>query len=194
MTEKIPARGWYLEHRDGGHFKFYTVIATDNGVVVNHWGRIGTRGQFKIEQQSGKSSAIGVAERKVYDKAGKGYEMVHEAVVFQLDERDIEGALGVGRVNADPARLTLLFDKVLRSPQFTGEKDGVLGNYEVFIKKAEAVMSAAQSPTTTFDRVMSDYDELEQAWKEIEDRHSLAETTVSFAKQLVAQAMLSGKL
>lgn len=191
VQTQLKARGWYLEHRDAGHFKFYTVILVEDGTVVYHWGKIGTKGQHKIERLAYSSAQLG-ALRKIAEKESKGYEFRHEDLAFTLDERDVEGANGVGRVNPDPGRLTLLFDRALRDPKFTGDKDSVLVGYDAFLGKAQTLMDRAA--TTTFESVMNDFEELKAAWTEIEDKHSLAATTISMTESLLMQALISGKL
>jgi predicted DNA-binding WGR domain protein len=184
---KVPTRGWYLENRDNGHFKFYTVLITDSGVVVTHWGRIGTAGQAKIEKYP-RSQALAMGVKTVHSKMAKGYEAKHEEVMFHLEERDIERACE----RPDPKSLTLLFDRALRDPKFTGEKDSVVAQYDAFLEKAQSLMDKAAS--SRFESVMNDFEELEAAWKEIEDKHSLAQTTVNMTKAMLTQALISGKL
>lgn len=187
----LTARGWNLEHHDAGHFKFYTAILVQDGTLVLHWGRIGTRGQHQI-----KHLPFGAAERtalqKVAEKHAKGYEFKFEDIAFSLDERDVDGANGVGRERPDPGRLTMLFDRALRDPKFTGDKDAVLVGYDAFLNKAQTLMDRAA--TMPFESVMNDFDELKHAWTEIADKHSLAETTIGMTENLLMQAMISGKL
>lgn len=190
-AKQIKARGWYLEHHDGGHFKFYTVIITETGVLVTHYGRIGTTGQASIDQLS-PNTAQSNGIRKVHEKVSKGYEYKHEDVTFALDDRDIQGALGVGREKPDPKRLTMLFDRACRDPKFTGEKDSVLGVYDIFIAKAEGIMD--RTATHSFESVMNDFEELKVAWTEIGERHDRAGTTIDLTSKMVAQALMSGKL
>lgn len=193
VQTQLKSRGWYLEHRDGGHFKFYTVIVVEDGTVVHHWGKIGTKGQHKIQKLS-PSAALTNGMRKVAEKHGKGYEFRHEDIAFPLDERDVDGANGVGRVNPDPGRLTLLFDKALRDPKFTGDKEAVLVGYDAFLDKAQKMMDSVSSPLTTFESVSNDFDELKASWAEIDDRHSLAKTTLEMTGEMLMTALMNGKL
>lgn len=193
VQTQLKTRGWYLEHRDAGHFKFYTVIVVEDGTVVNHWGKIGTRGQHQIQKLS-PSSALTTALRKVAEKHSKGYEFRHEDIQFVLDERDVDGANGIGRVNPDPGRLTLLFDRALRDPKFTGDKDAVLVGYDAFLAKAQKLMDSVNDPFTTYESVSNDFDELKASWAEIDDRHSLTKTTLEMTSQMLMQALVSGKL
>lgn len=191
--KQLKTRGWYLEHRDSGHFKFYTVILVEDGTVVNHWGRIGDKGQHKIEKLA-PSRAITAALRKIAEKEGRGYEFRHEDIAFTLAERDVDGANGIGRERTDAPRLTMLFDKALRDPKFTGDKEAVLVGYDAFLTKAQKMMDTVNQPSTTFESVSNDFDELKASWAEIDDKHSLAKTTLDLTSQMLMQAMMDGKL
>lgn len=191
VQTELKAQGWYLEHRDQGHFKFYTVISVADGTVVTHWGRIGSAGQAKIEKHS-PSGGNSVALRQVHSKIAKGYEFKHEDIAFFLDERDVAGALGEGRERPDPKRLTMLFDRALRDPKFTGDKESVLVGYDAFLAKAQTLMD--RSATQSFESVMNDFDELKVAWSEIDDKHSLAATTIEMTNQMLMKALVSGSL
>ncbi|NUS02036.1 MAG: WGR domain-containing protein [Nonomuraea sp.] len=187
----LRARGWTLENRDAGHFKFYTAILVENGTAVFHWGRIGTRGQHKLELLS-QGSAERAVLRKVHEKASKGYEYRHDDVAWTVDERDVEGAQGLGRERNDPGRLTMLFDRALRDPKFTGDKQAVLVGYDAFLDKAQGLMDRAA--TMPFESVMNDFEELKQSWVEIADKHSLAATTIGMTEQLLMKALVEGRL
>lgn len=187
--KQIPVRGWYLENRNGNHFKFYTALVTDTGVVVYHWGRIGTSGQATIDQLT-PSQAKTAAIKKVHSKIAGGYEFETEDLAFMLDERDINRACE----RPDPKSLTLLFDRAKRDPKFTGEKDTVVAAYDTFLGNAQRLMDAASNPLTHFDTVVNDFEELKAAWTEIEDKHSLAATTLSMTSKMLTQSLISGKL
>lgn len=193
VQTQLKTRGWYLEHKDGGHFKFYTVILVEDGTVVNHWGRIGGKGQHKIEKLP-PSRAHTAALRKVAEKESKGYEFRHEDIAFTLDERDVDGANGIGRAGPDAPRLTMLFDKALRDPKFTGDKEAVLVGYDAFLAKAQKMMDSVNSPATTFESVSNDFEELKASWAEIDDKHSLASTTLNLTSQMLMKALMDGKL
>ena len=188
VQNQLKARGWTLEHRDAGHFKFYTALYVEGGVAVYHWGRIGTKGQHKIDQNTSMTAVL----RKVHEKESKGYEYRHEDVAWVVDERDVEGANGLGRERPDPGRLTMLFDRALRDPKFTGDKEAVLIGYDAFLDKAQSLMDRAA--TMPFESVMNDFEELKQSWAEIADKHSLAETTIGMTQGMLMQALIDGKL
>jgi predicted DNA-binding WGR domain protein len=188
-AKQIPSHGWYLENRDNNRFAFYTVILTETGLVVFHWGRIGTAGQTKM-QMLPPSQAKMTAMRQVASKMGRGYEVKHDDVTFMLDERDVTRA----HERPDPKSLTLLFDRALRDPVFTGDKDNVVQAYDVFLERAQRLMDNAAQPTTRFDSVWNDFDDLKAAWAEIEDKHSLAQTTLDMTSRMLTQALMAGRL
>jgi predicted DNA-binding WGR domain protein len=184
----IKAQGWTLEHKDAGHFKFYTALYAENGVVVYHWGKIGTAGQLQIFEGQTKTAAL----RKIHSKAAKGYEYIkgddQHGFEFELEDRDLFWAVE----KTDPRRLTKLYDRALRDPRFAEEGQSILGQYDAFLEKASNLMHNAA--TMQFDTVMNDFEELEDMWKEIEDRHSLAATTIGMTKGALARALASGKI
>lgn len=182
----VASRGWYLENHNGNHFKFYTVILAGE-VLVFHWGRIGTSGQAKISVLP-EPQARRDALRQVASKMSGGYEVLHEDVSFTLDERDITRAVE----RPDPKSLTLMFDRALRDPAFAG--DSVVEAYDAFLAKAERLMSSAASPNSKFETVWNDHEDMKKAWAEIEDKHSLAQTTLNMVTGMLSQALMSGSL
>lgn len=184
----IPARGWRLENKENNRFAFYTVVLVGR-VLVFHWGRIGSAGQTKL-QELPESAAHQAAIRQVATKMGRGYEAVNEDVAFQVDERDVKRALE----RPDAKSLTLLFDRALRNPQFTGDKDNVVEAYDTFLYKAQRLMDSVANPLTRFESAYNDFEDIKAAWTEIEDKHSLAQTTLDMTTKMLSQALISGSL
>lgn len=184
----VKTQGWTLEHKDAGHFKFYTALATDTGVVVYHWGKIGTAGQLQIFEGQSKAAAL----KKIHSKIARGYEYVQgddqHGFDFELEDRDIFWAVE----RTEPRRLTKLFDRAQRDPRFAEAGQTVLGTYDALLEKAQNLMSGAAN--MQFDTVMNDFEELQELWTQIEDKHSLAETTINMTKGALARAMASGKI
>lgn len=182
QMNRVTATGWYLEHRAGTHFKFYTVIQTPD-VLITHWGRIGTKGQVKLDTSQ---TSISSARKIVTNKLNKGYEVRQDAVEFPVYDEDVEGTL----IRNDPRRMVTLFDAALRDPKFTGERDNLVDGYDHLLKKCQTMMDRAA--TQPFESVFNDFEELKAAWKVIEDKHSLAKTTMETTEQMLAQALLQG--
>lgn len=186
-TDTTPTVGWHIEHHDAGHFKFYTALVFGSQVVF-HWGRIGTAGSPpQIKTFPTPAQARAAAEKKLQEKIHKGYEWIQQDFEFTLDTRDIEWAIEKN----EPRRLTLLFDRAQRDPKFARGKESVLDEYDAFLAQAQHLMDRAAS--SNFDSVMNDFEELEQSWAEIEDRHSLASTTIEMTKTALKRALLAGK-
>lgn len=185
---QIPIVGWYLENRIGNHSKFYTVLVADNGVVALAWGKIGTQGQSKIQKLPTHDAADDVGRRQVYAKKSKGYSAVHSEVKFTMDGDELARACSLN----DAFALTRTFAKALREPQFQGDAQAVAKHYDDFVAKAQRLMDKAGS--MPFDAVYADFEELEAAWNEINDKHSEAETTLSLTKAILQQSLLSGSL
>lgn len=61
-----------------GHRKFYTV-EVNGRVVLMTWGRIGTKGQHKIEVFASDRSAAQFSNDKVESKLNRGYELMRRA-------------------------------------------------------------------------------------------------------------------
>lgn len=184
----IKTQGWTLEHKDAGHFKFYIALYADNGVLVFHWGKIGTAGGVQIHENMSRANAL----KKIHSKIAGGYEYVQgddqHGFEFELEERDLYWAVE----KKDPRRLTKLYDRAQRDPRFAEAGQTVLGTYDALLEKAQSLMSGAAN--MQFDTVMNDFEELQELWTQIEDKHSLAETTINMTKGALARAMASGKI
>lgn len=77
----------YFENHESGHNKFYwaVVVAMSEKIsgvvrqrmfVVNHWGAIGTDGQFKVKE-TGETTAIAEAISVGNAKVSKGYTRMY---------------------------------------------------------------------------------------------------------------------
>lgn len=90
MTDLAIMGNVYLEFvdLDYNHLKYYElkVMKSDVGAfLVRHWGRIGTKGQFKIETFLYPGTARTRAIELLWEKRTKGYE-VKKAVGFFEEE------------------------------------------------------------------------------------------------------------
>lgn len=188
MSKDIPVEGWYLENRTGNHSKFYTVLMTDNGVVVTAWGRIGTAGQNKIQKFQQHADAVDVGRRQLYSKRAGGYATVTESFKFTATADQINNACE----RNDGSSLVNLFHQARRSPQFDGHKKSVMQHYDDFVKRAQALMDTAND--RPFEEVAAEFQELKDAWAELHDRHESAAITVGLIEATMHQRLMSGAL
>lgn len=190
MGKQVAVTGWHMQYKDlaSNHSKFYTVLIADDGVVVTAWGRIGTKGQDKIQKLPQFADADHVGKRQLYSKRSKGYESVHEDVKFTMDEDLINKACEAG----DSSQMTREFFKAVSAPQFDGDKSAVFGHYDEFVAKAQRLMDGASN--RPFDAVFAEFDQLKAAWAEIDDKHAEASVTVSMIDQVLNQRLMSGSL
>lgn len=77
---------WELRYTEGSSFKFYRVYTIENAEagdyrVLFQWGRIGTRGQSKVETFSSPGAMTTLAVEKRDEKRRKGYEIVHQSAL-----------------------------------------------------------------------------------------------------------------
>lgn len=187
-TIQVPAVGWYLENTTPGHSKYYLITVTDSGVVTLSWGRIGTRGQCKVQKFPTFDDAQDVAMRQLYAKASKGYRKVHSDIKFTIDLDALERVC----TNQAADEITRQFWAAQRQPQFDGDRQAVLIHYDQFVEKAQTLMNNATS--MPFEAVYNDFEELEKAWTEIDERHSSASTTIELTRKMLHQALLNGGL
>lgn len=184
----IPVVGYHLENRIGNHLKFYTVLIADNGVVVTAWGRIGTRGQNRIQKFAALGDAEALGMRQVYAKQTGGYAVVTSSFKFAIEADALNAACQRGQGDD----LTQRFHRALREPQYEGDKQVVMKHYDDFVDRAQRLMNEAS--TRTFEQVYAEFEELEKAWSAISDKHDQAEATISLTKQMLSQRLMSGTL
>jgi predicted DNA-binding WGR domain protein len=180
---RIPTVRWYLENREDGHSKFYTCYVTDTGVLALAWGRIGTAGQCKVEQYPAFVDARTIALRQVYAKAAKGYRIVEDEFKFTVGQAGLELAAEHQTV----VHLNKIAEEAIRENKFAGEQQSATQHYDSFIAQAERLMQrAATEPVAD---VLADYSQLEAAWRELDDKHGIAETTLSLTGSMLRNAL-----
>lgn len=184
----VIVTGWYLEYRQGTSNKFYTVLIADNGVVITNWGRIGSEGQGKIDKMPNFEAADDVGRRQLYAKKSKGYEALATEVKFPVEEVVLNESCSRDRWNV----IARLFAKARTEPQFEGDKQAVATHYQEFVKRASKLLDTAS--TRSFDEVWAEGEELQEAWKELEDQHGQAKVTVDLLTQTLNQRLMSGSL
>lgn len=190
MNTDIAVEGWYLENHDdaNNHHKYYTVLVADNGVLVFAWGRIGTKGQFKIQKLSSRNDAHTLGMKQFYSKRGRSYEPVSEGVAFTVTSDEVDRACESG----DASFLTRQFHTARMAPMFEQDKQAVITHYDDLLTKAQALMDTAG--TQNFDAVYGQFEELQATWATLEDKHSETATTVSILSMMLQQRLLTGAL
>lgn len=183
--------GWHLEYRvaASNSFKFYTVVIAENGVVVTVWGRIGTRGQGKIQKLPDHSSADDVGKKQLYAKKSKGYVTVLDAVNFTMSVEEVTQAL---RVPGDVHAFTRVLHVVSREPAYEKDKKAVATYYDQFVNRAQSLMTTAGD--RPFEEVMAEFRELKEAWATIDKKHGEAMVTIGLINQMLTERLASGSL
>ena len=177
-----------MENRSTGHHKSYTVLIADNGVVVTAWGRIGTAGQSKIIKVPNPPDAEAVGKRQVYSKQTGGYSVVHNEFKFTVEQEVLDEACRRDMTT----HLTRAFFSAVTDPQFAGGRQAVMKHYDDFVNQAQRLLNGASE--RAFDEVYAEFEQLEEAWAAISDKHAEAEVTISLAKQTLSQRLMSGAL
>lgn len=184
-VNNVGVTGYYLTNTTPGHHKFYTILITDTGVCTMTWGRIGAEGQSKVVKGD-VEEARNIGLRQYHSKLTRGYESKVEGLRFSVPESYVTDACR----SQHPSLMNRAFWNAERDPQYTEQTTEVGKQYETFVRQAQNLMDkAAEQP---FDAVYAEYEELEKAWTEIDDKHSQAETTVQLIKQMVWQHLMSG--
>lgn len=186
-NQKYAVTVWYMEYQQGGSDKFYQVFVSESGVCVLRWGRRGAVGQHSVTAFASYDEARDVGLRQVYAKKSKGYVQKYGDMKFMASKDALDYAQ-----NGNPQPLAAEFAKSLESGQFDGAKEAVLKHYTDFAEQAKALMDRAAS--ADLDTVMNEYDQLEQVWAEINDKHAEVEIAMSVAKQTMMQKLMSGNL
>lgn len=188
MGVQVPVTGWYLENRTANHNKCYTVLISENGVVVAAWGAIGSKGQSKIQKFAELKDAEALGKRQVYSKQTGGYSVIVEDFKFSIDSDVLNEACQ----RSTTAPLVQAFTKARLEPQYEGDKQVVLKHYEDFVKKAQRLMDTADD--RNFEEVWIEFEELEAAWKAISDQHDKTAVTLDLTRQMLSQRLMSGAL
>lgn len=178
----VPVTGWYLENTEGGHMKQYTVLLSDDGVVVHAWGRIGTAGQARVARLP-QTDAKAQAMKQVYSKQSTGYKLLTADLKFAVSQTLLDDC--VRRTNTRP--LIHAFMQASRDPEFQGQKQVVLKHYDDFLTKAQDLMGDAGG--LDIDAVFKQFQDLEEAWREINDKHQEAEVTLGLTRAILTQRL-----
>lgn len=97
-TDTTTAYGWELRCTRGTSDKFYRLLlapstdketAVKSWMVLKHYGRVGTAGQFRTSFVSSQGAALTVARETTDEKVDKGYELSRDLTPFTVDARDV---------------------------------------------------------------------------------------------------------
>lgn len=116
------------EDRTANSHKFYrayVLVDLDNNDyrVLFNWGRIGAKGQFKVQTCYGPQDAYEMASGKIYDKKRKGYEphaerelsVVPDDLLREAGVNEAARAATAARMSVDPfARIEADTDRLIR--------------------------------------------------------------------------------
>lgn len=178
ITE-FQVTAWHLEYREGSSNKFYRVYVTENGLTVLKWGRIRTHGQSSFSTHSDYTSALDAGLKQVYEKRAKGYQQIHE-IQFTGTITAIRTARG-----GDPSLLDREYQDALNSGSYETAKVEVLKHYAAFSEQIQSLLGRAQY--TDLAELLDQYEQVEQAWAEIDDKHR----EVTAAMQLTKAALMT---
>lgn len=177
--------GYRLTNTQPGHFKQYTILIGDDGTLVLAWGRIGAEGQVKSQKLPSREDAEGLGLRQLYDKQAKGYESKVNGLKFSVRDLDITPGL--------KARALLReFARAQEDPQFQGDQQAVVTHYDELVAKAQKLLDTAG--TQDFDAVFAQFEDLDNAWKAIEEKHAEVQVTIGFLRQTLHQRLMGGSL
>lgn len=183
MTPKnMKMTGYYLEHRGQGHRKFYFIAVGENGMYATQWGRIGTNGQSTINALPSGPDADAMGEKQMYKKMSGGYQMVHNAVPFEIDT-DTLASVTQGRNSFSV--LAGHFWEAQSKLKGTATS-AVLDAYDGFLAETARVLDTL-SGGGTFD----DFQALDELWIKVQDKHAEAEIIMNLAKQSAITGLVS---
>lgn len=188
MTNEIPVEGFYLENHQGTSNKFYTILAAGDGTLVFAWGRIGQKGQHKIQHLAPSNSAWDAAEKQMRSKMGRGYERAEGSSRFTVNP----SLLITCRTDGDAGPLLREFYRSREAPIFAQASATTMSQYDSFVDTAQELLENAH--TLPFDDVYAKFEELDETWKELEAKHATAQTAVNIVQQILQQRLMSGDL
>lgn len=172
--------------------KFYRVSLTQDGIVVLHWGRIGTSGQAKVERRTDYEDGKALALRQVYAKREKGYEQAEEGrFVFNYDQLDTlmpaqEGTSSAAQRLADT--IARNFQRAIGEGELVAKKDHALKVLDDFIHQAQIFIESAQQRDDD-EELMETYSKLQDAWSELSDRYDTAQIAMQMAQAALQQRL-----
>lgn len=173
---ELGIRYWRLEHRDpkNNSSKFYEVWLDEvSAAAVLAWGRIGTDGQHDVKLFPDGEEAKAKALAQVYAKQSKGYTIVHEDLIIQVDTRNYAGSFDAEfwRLRRDTQ---LAITKGDASP-----REAALNYIEGFITDCNAFLAASREGTIDSKR----FEDLMVRWEELSDKFDGAESMMTMVKK-----------
>lgn len=162
---KITVRYWRLEYVKEGSRKFYEVWLNETeSELWLAWGRIGTSGQSNktLYPTTEDAKAKGLAQ--VYAKQSKGYELVDEDLVIEMDDSDWPRIYSVRALT--------------KSAISTGEatpREAALNYIEGFVQDCNEFLVRAKENVDP-DELQSMYEDMSARWAELKDKFDSAET------------------
>lgn len=184
--QQVPVTGWYLENKLPGHFKFYLVLVSDNGVVTTSWGKIGTAGQHKVQKLSTAADARDIGLRQVFTKKSKGYSAVTEDLTFMVEEQHLEAACQSG----DASTLNNKFAVAMKDTPADGGKEAVFQHYATFAEQAQRLLDKAGTQGAPLDELFTELEQIRDAFNELEEKHNQAKIALGLAEKSLAQALM----
>lgn len=172
MTDiPIQVRHWHLEYRKDGSNKFYSIwLDETHNRIWLAWGRIGTDGQDKPSTFENAQDAKAKALAQVYAKQSKGYELVTDDVVFEVEPVTFESRYRLAR----ETRLAI-------SSGAAEPREAALNYIEGFVTDCNEFLVRAKEGTDA-DELAEWFDDLNGRWEELKDKHDSAETMMHMVK------------
>lgn len=160
MEVTVTRRELQLINLDKNQKKFYTLYVSDRGHVLFHWGRIGTKGQWKTEAVP-PSEVDEYAQKQMHLKMSKGYRRMGEDV-FTARAGDFK----------DPYYL----ESALRNHRAKhGVKEAeqeTMAELTAFADQANKLLTSIARPSSKGEAAehIEEYLSLKSSWKEIQSR------------------------
>jgi hypothetical protein len=157
-------------------------------VVFIHYGRIGTAGQHKVDHLPSIDKAEEVALRQFYTKAAKGYTVVENNFLFEVDRETFEEAASAEY----GSRLSDAWAKALTDNRFTTKQVEVFAYYDGILADANRIIENAKSGQD-LETLIAQHRDLEQTVEAIKEKHDTVNTQVTIAKMMLAQRLSGSK-
>lgn len=156
--------------------KFYRTIAFGT-VAVFQWGRIGTKGQFKVQQCNSEAAARQVCSKKMSAKLGE--YTASGSVDFQLENSVVSESNATHLANAVDAKLRGLPDYVATpsTPTSSGRQADVGGSSSPSGTTADGVLELITARAVTIVATAIDdpvaarieYVQMNEEWEQLEE-------------------------
>lgn len=162
---KIEVRYWRLEYIKDGSRKFYEVWLNETeSKVWLAWGRINTDGQSSHNAYENPVDARSKALAQVYAKQSKGYEVVQEDLVVEMDDEQWNHMY----------RLRSHTVAAIRSGDAT-PREAALNYIEGFVQDCNEFLVKARDGIDG-DELQAMYEDINSRWTELKDKFDSAET------------------